>query len=215
MKKLIGAFGALGVFLILFVHADALTPAAVNGCQYNATPPSLSDLQTIAFQCDSAGNLKSVATGASGGALMLDATGQSILTSVNGPIPTQLPSVSIGGVGIIPPTAGAGTSIAAVVSGSAEGSHVIKASAGALYGFSVTTGASAGVVQILNATSAPVDGAITPIKCYDVAANSTVSASWEPIPLWFSTGITIVFSTGTACFTKAASATAFISGDVM
>ncbi len=102
--------------------------------------------------------------------------------------------------------------ITPVVSTAAESSHVFKASAGNLYGYQVTAGAAAGYVMIFNATSAPVDGAVTPIKCVVVPANATVGVTADP-PEAFSTGITAVFST-TGCFTKTASATAMFSGDV-
>lgn len=111
------------------------------------------------------------------------------------------------------PTALATAGITSVVSASAESNHVLKGSAGNLYGFQVTSGASAGYVMIFNATAAPGDGAVTPIKCYVLPANSTMGASWsQGPPLVFSTGITVVFST-TGCFSKTASATAFISGE--
>lgn len=102
--------------------------------------------------------------------------------------------------------------ITPVVSAAVESNHVLKASAGNLYAYQVTTGAAAGYVMLFNALSAPVDGAVTPVKCVAVAANSTVGVSMNP-PEAFSTGITIVFST-TGCFTKTASATAMFSGDV-
>lgn len=110
------------------------------------------------------------------------------------------------------PSPAAITGLSPVVSGAAEGSKVFKASAGNLYAYQVTTGASAGYVMIFNATSAPADGAVTPTKCVAVAANSTVGVSMNP-PEAFSTGITAVFST-TGCFTKTVSATAMFSGDV-
>lgn len=102
--------------------------------------------------------------------------------------------------------------IAPIVSAAAEASHVLKSSAGNLYAYQVTTGASAGYVLIFDAASAPGDGAVTPKKCVAVQANTTVGATMSP-PEAFATGITVVFST-TGCFTKTASATAFISGDV-
>lgn len=91
-------------------------------------------------------------------------------------------------------------------------SFVAKASAGLLYGWSVTSGASAGFVLIFNSTSAPVDGAVTPIDCIAIPANATSGRQLSP-PEAYSTGITLVFST-TGCFTKTASATAYFRGDV-
>lgn len=103
---------------------------------------------------------------------------------------------------------------AAIVSASAEGSHVGKASAGNLYNISITTGATPGYLMVFNATSAPADGAVTPNICRTVAANSSLSLGWGgSAPRSFSTGITAVFST-TGCFTKTISATAFFEIEV-
>ncbi len=90
---------------------------------------------------------------------------------------------------------------------------VAKASAGNLYGINVVSGASAGFVMVFNATAAPADGAVTPLKCMPLAANTGIDMNFRDQPSYFSTGITVVFST-TGCFTKTASATAFISADV-
>lgn len=38
--------------------AQVSTPAAVNGCVYNASPPALTDRQTAPFSCDSTGKLR-------------------------------------------------------------------------------------------------------------------------------------------------------------
>lgn len=89
---------------------------------------------------------------------------------------------------------------------------ILKASAGNLYSVNVAAGATAGFLLIFNATSAPADGAVTPVKCLPIAANAGVEMSVREMPEFFSTGIVAVFSS-TGCFTKTASATAFISGD--
>lgn len=99
-------------------------------------------------------------------------------------------------------------------SAAAESNHVFKASAGTLFGLSVTSGASAGYVLVFNATTAPADGAVTPVACYALAANQTLGIAFTPFPLAMSTGITAVFSTGANCFTKTASASAFFLGEV-
>lgn len=101
-----------------------------------------------------------------------------------------------------------------VNSASGEGSHVFKNVPGVLYGFSVTSGASAGYVLVYNATSAPADGAVTPVACYALAANSTIGVAYTPLPLNMTTGITAVFST-TGCFTQTTSATAFFMSEVL
>lgn len=109
--------------------------------------------------------------------------------------------------GITPvPTSNAGAALAQTASGAAESNNVLKASAGNLYSLTVTTGATAGYLMVFNATSAPIDGAVTPAYCAQVPANNTGAFEWA-IPARYSTGITAVFSS-TGCFTKTASATA-------
>lgn len=106
---------------------------------------------------------------------------------------------------VVPPNAPA----TPIRSSAAEGSRVFKASPGTLYALYVTTGASAGYLMTFNATSAPADGAVTPVNCVYVPATTTIALSWAPQPPeYYSTGITAVFST-TGCFTKTVSATAF------
>lgn len=96
-----------------------------------------------------------------------------------------------------------------VVSSVAEGSHVLKASPGCLLAAYATTGAAAGYLMIFNATTAPVDGAVTPVNCVFIPATTTISLNWAPQPPeWYSTGMVAVFST-TGCFTKTISNTAF------
>lgn len=111
------------------------------------------------------------------------------------------------------PTSATGAAITPVVSSAVESNHVLKASAGNLYGVTVTVGATSGLLMVFNATSAPVDGAVTPTYCIVVPANTSAGISFSGIPpAAFSTGITAVFSTGTVCTTKAASTTAFFTG---
>jgi hypothetical protein len=88
-------------------------------------------------------------------------------------------------------------------------SLVVKTGTVSFTHIDVVSGASAGFVMVFNATSAPADGAVTPTLCYSLAANSTFSQSYTGFEK-FTTGLTIVFST-TGCFSKTASATAFIA----
>ena len=104
------------------------------------------------------------------------------------------------------PTSNAAAANALTASAAAEGSNVLKASAGNLYAITITTGATAGYLMIFNATSAPIDGAVTPAYCLQMPANMSSAVEWS-IPARFATGITAVFSS-TGCFTKTASATA-------
>jgi len=106
-----------------------------------------------------------------------------------------------------------GNPVVSVQSTVAESSHVLKATAGSLFGFSATSGASAGYVLLFDAATAPNDGTVTPKLCYSIPASSTTGASWIDYPLAFNTGIVAVFST-TGCFTKTASATAFFNAQV-
>jgi len=101
-----------------------------------------------------------------------------------------------------------------VNSATGESHHVFLAKAGTLYGFSVTSGASAGYVLVYNSASAPADGTVTPIGCYALPASSTLGVAYTPLPLTMSTGITLVFSTS-GCFTQTSSATAFFLGEVL
>jgi hypothetical protein len=101
-----------------------------------------------------------------------------------------------------------------IASSAAESSHVLKSSAGNLYSIITTIGTTTGYVMLFNATSAPADGAVTPLACWAApTASATVGTSYSSTPLPFSTGMTVVFSS-TGCFTKTASATAYFSAQV-
>lgn len=106
-----------------------------------------------------------------------------------------------------------GLSATTIVSPALTGGLVAKASAGYLYGVNVTTGATAGYVLVTNTATIPADGAIVPSKCVALAANTSLDLGWRASPLYSATGFSISFSS-TGCFTKTASATAFISVDV-
>jgi len=106
----------------------------------------------------------------------------------------------------------AGNAITPVVSTAAESGHVLKTASGNLWGVTVTTAATPGYLMTFNAVAVPGDGAVTPINCVAVAANTTVSISFAGGPAEaFSTGISVAFSS-TGCATKTASATAWFTG---
>jgi hypothetical protein len=90
------------------------------------------------------------------------------------------------------------------------------AAAGSLYSFDVsadsTLSAAAWWLMIYDATSAPVDGTVTPAKCYALPSGTTTIFAAFPTPIPFATGITFGVST-TGCFTKTASTHAFIAVD--
>lgn len=100
-----------------------------------------------------------------------------------------------------------------VVTSALASGLIAKASAGAVYEWQVSTGATAGHIMTFDAATIPADGAVTPLHCVHVAANATVAYSAEIAPLQFSTGFVVTFST-TGCFTKTASATAHIRARV-
>lgn len=110
------------------------------------------------------------------------------------------------------PTDSAGAALTTTATAAVAGSLVLKASAGNLYGYNVVAGATAGYLMIFNSTTAPADGAVTPLVCVAVAANASVDRSFD-IPRRFTTGITMVFST-TGPFNKTVSNTAFLAGAV-
>ena len=89
-------------------------------------------------------------------------------------------------------------------SSSLESSHILKGSGGNFFGVQVNTTSASEWVMLFNATTAPSDGAVTPVAWWQVNASSTLSVSEMP-GLALSTGIVIVCST-TGPFTKTASA---------
>lgn len=114
------------------------------------------------------------------------------------------------------PSSASSAALTPVTTAALAANLVVKASAGNLYSFEVaadsTLSAAAWWIMIYNATSAPGDGAVTPLKCYAMASGTTSFAAAFPTPVAFSTGVTIGVST-TGCFNKTASTHAFISGD--
>lgn len=114
------------------------------------------------------------------------------------------------------PSSASTSGLTPVSSSALAANTVIKASAGNLYSFEVsadsTLSAAAWWIMIYNATSAPGDGAVTPLKCYAMPSGTTAFSAAFPTPIALSTGGVIGVST-TGCFTKTASTHAFISGD--
>ena len=115
----------------------------------------------------------------------------------------------------IAPTSAATGGITPVVSAAAESSHVLKASAGNLYSvYATNLTATPGFLIVLNATSAPADGAVTPLDCVPLPANGNASINFgSGPPNVYGTGITAVVTSANTCFTKTTGTlTAFISG---
>lgn len=82
-----------------------------------------------------------------------------------------------------------------------------------LAGLNVVTGGTAGYVMLFDATAVPADGTVRPLRCMPIAANTGIDLNFRGSPLRFDDGLVIVFST-TGCFSKTASATAYLAGDV-
>lgn len=100
------------------------------------------------------------------------------------------------------PTTAVGTGIVPISTSVAAGSLVIKGTPGNLYSLNVNlpTGAIAQKLMLFNATSAPADGTVTPLKVWDVPAAGAFDVQFSP-PIRCATGITAVLST-TGPFTK-------------
>jgi hypothetical protein len=104
-----------------------------------------------------------------------------------------------------PYSSSATAGVAPVSSTAAEACHVLKNSPGNLYSISGTIGA-AGWIMVFNATSAPGDGAVTPVAWAQPQAAGSWSMSWGAAPAYFSTGI-VVCASSTGPFTKTAYST--------
>ena len=115
----------------------------------------------------------------------------------------------------VAPTSASAAGITSVVSSAAENNHVLKASAGNLYSvYATNLTSTAGFLLVLNSTTSPADGAVTPLACVPLPASSYAQIDYSPgPPQVFSTGITAVVSSATTCFTKTTGTiTAFING---
>ena len=94
-----------------------------------------------------------------------------------------------------------------------ESSRILGTGSRQLIGFQVNMTA-AGWVMLFDSATVPADGPVTPVKWWQVAANSTLAVSWgADAPLLLLNGCTLVFST-TGPFTKTTSASATFSGEV-
>ncbi len=130
---------------------------------------------------------------------------------------TQLDSIATSVAAAPAPSSSATVGITPVVSASAESGHVLKATPGNAYSAYATNFTStAGYFILLNSTTVPVDGAVTPLACALLAPNGVASINYAPGPPGvFSTGITAVVTSAANCFTKTTGViTAFISGSV-
>lgn len=100
---------------------------------------------------------------------------------------------------------------------SADGfSAVLKASAGNVYGATVTAGATAGFLILYNATTAPANAAALTanlvLAVVAVAANQSAALGEYTVPVRAGTGAVILFSTSTTTNTNPANAALFLAG---
>ena len=212
------------------VPGAAPSKMIVGGALFNNTLPTLTDGQAAALQSDNKGSLNvSIRTG-TGAANNYGATGdafaggpslafQTYNLGFNGSTWDRLRVLgSTGPLSVgVGATANTAAGITPAVSTSAEATRVLKASAGNLYSvYATNLTATAGFLVVLNATSAPGDGAIAPLACVPLPASGTASINFNPGPAAvYSTGITVVLTSAATCFTKTTGTiTGFISGSV-
>jgi hypothetical protein len=117
---------------------------------------------------------------------------------------TTLTQIQANTSGFLPPASHAQTTAAASF-------LVAKASAGNLISVSGSA-ASGSFIMLFDATSAPADGVVTPLKCWGpMAVAGPFVFSWGTGPVFgLNVGITLV-SSSTGCFTKTATNASFIS----
>ncbi len=188
---------------------------AYNGTTWDRVPGTT--LGTYQIIRDAAGNARGANVNASNQlSVSLDGgTGATVALGAGSQIVgkvgiDQTTDVTTNGVEIAP-TAGAAAGMAPVVSSALETGHVLKASAGNLYGVEVQATTVAGFLEVFNSTTVPAAGAVTPVAFCYVAINGTCGLNFMP-PLVMATGISVAFSASTTPFTKTDSATAAFSG---
>lgn len=108
-----------------------------------------------------------------------------------------------------------GVDIVPTVSTSAVATLVLKNGPGDLYSvYATNLTATAGFLVVVNAASAPADGAITPLDCVPLPASGNASLNYGPAPpAKYTVGITAIVTSGSTCFVKTTGTiTAFIHG---
>lgn len=109
------------------------------------------------------------------------------------------------------PSTSTSSALTRVFTTTVQGSLIVKASAGNLYGYNIVSGGSAGYLMIFDSATVPAEGTVTPKLVLPIAANAGIQSDRD-IPIRFTSGIVMVFST-TGPFTKTISNTAFLAGD--
>jgi len=102
---------------------------------------------------------------------------------------------------------------AAITTGALADHLVVKASPGKLAAVDASATTADGWIMLFNLTAAPADGAVAPLKAWQLPAGATERWTFTP-RLAMGTGIVLVFS-ATGPYVKTASATALLSGDFL
>jgi len=118
---------------------------------------------------------------------------------------------------LLPAPAFAQAIVAAVSTTAPAQSLTIISTTAQFYGFELFAGPTAGLAMVFATTSAPADGVVTPVKCYPVAANASISIAYQPAQIVMTPGTTVVFGQNNglanACFNLVKQNAAFISGE--
>lgn len=198
-------------------------------CAYNASPPTVATGLFVYAQCDTSG--KVITSGSSAVSSTISAP-VGIGTTDSTAVTTTLSGASISGwtaPAACTQPAGYGSlyfwqclltgiygTNSKIQSASLENNHVVKNAAGILFGFycSAITGGTAGYCEVVNSTTVPADGAVTPIDmCYFTTVGGC-SLSRIPVGVSYATGISAFISSATTPFTKTTGVlTGFISAD--
>lgn len=84
-----------------------------------------------------------------------------------------------------------------------------------MYGFQIYSD-TGGLAMLFDASSIPGNGAVTPKKCYPVAAGTSVALGYFPFSMVMSTGAVVAFGTNTGggtCYNLVKQNANFISGE--
>lgn len=161
----------------------------VNG----ATAPASNVTSTFSFvSCVDYTEFQMEVTGGTGG----NAAGQAIPTYLTGSV-TQAVSGTVSAT-TLPSATATGLTAAKVLSAATTNSTIVKASAGRVYGYSLSnTSASWRYVKFYNLATAPVVGTTVPLFQIAIPPNGNVDAHM-PHPLAFATGIGYAITAGAA-----------------
>lgn len=107
----------------------------------------------------------------------------------------------------------ASAAVGDVVAPTVTSALIAKTVSADLFDINVVSGATAGYVMVFDAKTVPADGAVVPVYCMPLAANTGLQSNFRAEPTAFQNGVVVVFSS-TGCFTKTASATAYIAAYV-